>query len=328
MNTFKSFESLLYTVNGQSFDDIALSLFRLQARSNQIYRQYIQNLSVDIEKVYSLEQIPYLPISFFKNHIVKSGDWEEEIYFTSSGTTGKITSRHYLKNVAFYLDHAEKCFSHFFGKVSDYHLLAFLPSYLERSNSSLIAMLDSFITKGQSTNSGFYLNNVDKLIADLEILRKDSKKTILWGVSFALLELAEKYHLDLSHCLVFETGGMKGRRRELTRQDLHHHLQKGLKVEKVYSEYGMTELLSQAYSMGGAFMCPPWMKVIAREISDPFQIGLLQETGALNVIDLANWHSVAFIETEDIGKVYQNGSFEVLGRIDNSDIRGCNLLME
>jgi hypothetical protein len=189
-------------------------------------------------------------------------------------------------------------------------------------------MMNSFIEKSNSTYSGFYLHNVEKLISDLALLKNDSRKTILWGVSFALLDLAEKFKPELGHCIIFETGGMKGRRKELTREELHAQLKSGLAVNAICSEYGMTELLSQAYSKGGKFKCPPWMKVIARELTDPFHKNLQEETGALNVIDLANWHSIAFIETEDIGKVYADNSFEVLGRLDNSDIRGCNLLVE
>ncbi len=328
MDTFKSFSSQIYTVNNYSFKDIAISLFQYQAIHNPIYKRYIQNLSIDIKKIDSLEEIPYLPIAFFKNQIIKSGDWNEEVCYTSSGTTNaSSTSKHYVKNIKFYLDHAEKCFSYFFGELTNYHFLAFLPSYLERSNSSLIAMMQSFITKSQSSYSGFYLHNVDKLLADLETLRGQNKKVILWGVSFALLDLAEKHKPDLSHCLVFETGGMKGKRKEITRQELHAALQKGLNVDLIYSEYGMTELLSQAYSMGSSFKCPPYIKILARDVTDPFKVGLVGETGALNVIDLANQHSIAFIETEDIGKVFQNGSFEVLGRMDNSEMRGCNLLI-
>jgi hypothetical protein len=328
LDTFKSFDSLLYSVNDRSFQNIAISLFQYQATHNPIYNQYIQNLSIDVKKVDSLDKIPYLPISFFKSKIIKTGKWTNETCYSSSGTTAMETSKHYLPNVKFYLDHAEKCFSYFFGDLTNYHFLAFLPSYLERSNSSLIAMMDSFITKSRSSYSGFYLHDIDKLLTDLNILRKQQKKVILWGVSFALLELVEKYQPDLSHCLVFETGGMKGRRKEITRHELHTVLQKGLNVECIYSEYGMTELLSQAYAKGSFFECPPYMKVMARDITDPFKIGLVEEMGALNVIDLANHHSVAFIETEDIGKVLPNGCFEVLGRLDNSDIRGCNLLIE
>jgi hypothetical protein len=231
--------------------------------------------------------------------------------------------------MGFYLDHAVRCFEEFFGAITEYNFLALLPSYLERKDSSLVAMMDHFIKKSGSTSSGFYLSNISKLLDDLQNLKEQGRKTILWGVSFALLDLAENKKPDLSHCLVFETGGMKGRRIEITKQELHERLCEGLNVDQIYSEYGMTELLSQAYSKGASTLyCPPWMKVVGRDLSDPFQKGLLGETAGINVIDLANWHSIAFIETEDLGKVYTDGSFEIQGRIDNSDIRGCNLMVD
>lgn len=189
-------------------------------------------------------------------------------------------------------------------------------------------MMQHFIAKSESSHSGFYLNNVDQLVHDVHAVRNDAKRTILWGVSFALLDLAENNPQNLSHCLLFETGGMKGRRREIIREALHAILKNEFAVKTIYSEYGMTELLSQAYLVNERFKCPPWMKVIAREITDPFQKNLKSETGALNVIDLANWHSIAFIETEDLGRVYDDGSFDVLGRMDNTDVRGCNLMIE
>lgn len=327
MNTLKDFESQIYTVNDRSFEDIALSLFRFQANNNSIYRQYIENLGIDTITIKSVHQIPFLPISFFKNQTVKTGDWTEETIFTSSGTTGLTTSTRYVKDLEFYLNHSEKCFEYFFGDLSEYHFLGYLPSYLERSNSSLVAMIDRFIKKSQSNYSGFYLHDTDKLIQDLEVLRNDSRKTILWGVSFALLDLIENFNIDLSHCMIFETGGMKGRRKEMTRQELHSQLTNAFHVNTIYSEYGMTELFSQAYSKSNGFACPPWMKILVREITDPRNVGLLNETGAINVIDLSNIDSIAFIETEDIGRVQPDDSFEVLGRMDNSDVRGCNLLV-
>jgi hypothetical protein len=260
--------------------------------------------------------------------VIKSGQWTAQAVFASSGTTGATTSTHHVRDLDFYLSHAEKNFTRFFGPLHDYHFLALLPSYLERKNSSLVAMMDHFIRTSGSPYSGFYLRDTPKLVEDIEKLRSDSRKTILWGVTFALLDLAENHKPDLGHCLVFETGGMKGRRKELTRDELHEVLRTELRVSNVYSEYGMTELLSQAYSLGKAFQCPPWVKVLGRDVTDPFRKGLLGEICGINVIDLANWHSIAFIETEDLGKVYPDGSFEVLGRFDNSDLRGCNLLGE
>jgi phenylacetate-coenzyme A ligase PaaK-like adenylate-forming protein len=329
LNTFKSFESQLYSVNEKSFEDIALALFRFQAKNNPVYRQYIRNLAVNINKIHTVNSVPFLPISFFKTQSIKTGDWNPETTFASSGTTGSSTSSHQIMNVQFYLNHAVRCFEHFFGSITNYHFLALLPSYLERTNSSLVAMMDHFIKQSGSEHSGFYLHDTDKLVNDLKLLTNDSKKVILWGVSFALLDLTERYQLDLKHCIVFETGGMKGRRKELTRDELHTILSKQLNVKKIYSEYGMTELLSQSYSKGGAhFFCPPWMKILGRDITDPLEIGLQNQTCGINVIDLANWHSISFIETEDMGKCYENGTFEVLGRLDNSEVRGCNLMVE
>ncbi|HEY0652723.1 MAG TPA: acyl transferase [Chryseosolibacter sp.] len=329
METFKSFESQLYSVNENSFDDIALSLFRFQAQNNAVYAKYIRNLAIEVDKIRTVSTLPYLPISFFKTQTIKTGNWNEEATFASSGTTGAATSRHRIRDLQFYLDHSVKCFEHFFGEITNYHFLALLPSYLERADSSLVAMMDHFIKKSGSGYSGFYLHDVDRLLNDLKMLTNDSKKVILWGVSFALLDLAERYSPDLSHCIVFETGGMKGRRKELTREELHGILTKHLNVNKIYSEYGMTELLSQAYSKGESlFFCPPWMKIVGRDLTDPLEKGLQNQTCGINVIDLANWHSVSFIETEDMGKCYENGAFEVLGRLDNSEVRGCNLMVE
>jgi phenylacetate-coenzyme A ligase PaaK-like adenylate-forming protein len=328
LETFKSFDSKLYGINDATFTDIALGVFRFQAAHNVVYKAFIDNLSINPQNVRRLEDIPFLPIGFFKTHAMQTGAWAPETVFTSSGTTGATVSRHPVRDLNFYLRHSERCFEYFFGPLTDFHFLALLPSYLERQGSSLIAMMDHFIKASGSPYSGFYLYTVDSLLADLERLKRDSRKVILWGVSFALLDLVEQYHPDLSHCLVFETGGMKGRRREITRAELHTAITEGLNVKSVFSEYGMTELLSQAYTKGGSeFTAPPWMKVIGREITDPLTKGLTGETAALNVIDLANWNSISFIETEDLGRVFRDGTFEVLGRMDNSDVRGCNLMV-
>jgi hypothetical protein len=329
LEPFKSFEKKIYSVNESSFEDIALELFHFQAVQNPVYRDFLKNLTVDVKSVKRLTHIPFLPIRFFKSHDIKTGGWIPEITFTSSGTSSSTTSRHSLPDVSFYLRHSQRCFEFFFGSIAHYHLLALLPSYLERQGSSLVFMIDHFIKEGGSPYSAFYLHDVDRLVDQLETLRNDQRKTLLWGVTFALLDLASDHTIDLSHCTVMETGGMKGRRKEIIRNELHNTLTKAFNLKTVFSEYGMTELLSQAYSKGGTrFFCPPWMKVQARDLTDPFQTGLLSETGGINVIDLANWHSVAFIETEDLGQVYEDGSFEVLGRADNSDVRGCSLLVE
>lgn len=329
MGTYKSFNLDLSTVNEQNFDDIALQLFHFQAENNPVYKEYIGFLRLEPHSVKTLTGIPFLPISFFKNHIIKTGAWVPELHFASSGTTGQQTSTHPVRSLAFYLGHAALCFEYFFGQIQNYHFLALLPSYLERRDSSLVSMMDFFIKRSNSSFSGSYLHNTAQLLEDLQKLKNSGKKTILWGVTFALLDLAERYHPDLSHCMVFETGGMKGKREEITRSQLHAILSEAFQVKEIYSEYGMTELFSQAYSRGkNAFFCPPWLKVLARDLTDPMQKGLLNETGGINVIDFGNLDSIAFIETEDLGKVDSDGSFEILGRMDNSDMRGCNLMVE
>lgn len=329
METFESFKPDLYSLNDSGFDDIAFQIFHFQAENNPVYRDYIQHLGVDVAAVRTIDEIPFLPISFFKTNEIKTGAWTAEAIFSSSGTTGSRTSSHAVRSLNFYLGHSVRCFEYFFGDITQYHFLALLPSYLERRDSSLVVMIQYFMQKSRSNSSGFYLQNTDQLLKDLQNLKKDGKKTVLWGVTFALLDLAERYYPDLSHCLVFETGGMKGRRPEITRQELHSRLNQGFNTRRIFSEYGMTELLSQAYTKGeSAFFCPPWMKVLARDLTDPMEKGLLNESGGINVIDLANLDSMAFIETEDIGKVSTDGSFEILGRMDNSDVRGCNLMVE
>ncbi len=328
METFKSFESKLYGINDATFTDIALGVFRFQAAHNAVYKAFVDNLSINPQNVSRLEDIPFLPIAFFKTHAMQTGEWIPEAVFTSSGTTGVAVSRHPVRDVGFYLRHSERCFEHFFGPLTDYHFLALLPSYLERQGSSLIAMMDHFIKTSGSPHSGFYLYTIDTLLADLEKLKHDSRKVILWGVSFALLDLVEQHHPDLSHCLIFETGGMKGRRREITRAELHSTITEGPQ-----RKVGLFRIRNDRAAFPGLYKrsfpihCAPWMKVIGREITDPLTKGILGETAALNVIDLANWNTISFLETEDLGRVYANGTFEVLGRMDNSDVRGCNLMV-
>jgi len=328
LDTYKSFEDSLYSVNEYNFEDIALKLFRFQAQNNEIYREYLRYLNCEQNAIRFLEEIPFLPISFFKTQSVKTGVWIAETEFTSSGTSLTSTSKHLVKDLDFYLRLSEQIFEKFYGASEKYHILALLPSYLERTGSSLIAMIQHLIAKSNSVHSGFYLNNYDELVQKIEFLKEGEKKIILWGVSFALLDLAEAFQLDLSQCIVMETGGMKGRRKEWTRQDLHGYLTHRFNVKAIHSEYGMTELFSQAYSSGGGYYkTPPWMKVMIRDINDPFSV-VKGKVGAIKVIDLANFYSCAFIETQDLGRIDQNGMFEVLGRIDNSDSRGCNLLVE
>jgi phenylacetate-coenzyme A ligase PaaK-like adenylate-forming protein len=328
LDTSKSFTQKLYSINDDGFDDIALEIFQFQAKNNAIYRAFLKNLRVNIQDVRSVVDIPFLPISFFKTQSLQTVAGVPEVYFTSSGTTGMQPSVHPVLDLQFYLQHSQRCFEHFFGPLTDYHFFALLPSYLEREGSSLIAMMDYFIKNSASAVSGFYLHDHQKLLNDISNVKNDGRKIIVWGVSFALLDLIENGPVDLSYCQIFETGGMKGRRKEITREELHATLRQNLGVEGVYSEYGMTELLSQAYTTGKSLFSPsPWMKCIGRDISDPMHKGLIGENAGLNIIDLANWATISFIETEDIGKVYADGRFEVLGRMDNSDIRGCNLLL-
>jgi phenylacetate-coenzyme A ligase PaaK-like adenylate-forming protein len=328
LDTFKSFEDSLYSVNESNFQDIALRLFRFQAENNLVYNQYLNFLNCNVDEIQSIEEIPFLPISFFKTKPIKTGNWQPEVEFSSSGTTGMTTSKHLVKDVSFYLRLSENIFERFYGSCENFHFLALLPSYLERNGSSLIAMMNHFIERSKSLHSGFYLNNHDELKRKLQFLKDDEKRVILWGVSFALLDLAESGEIDLSECIVIETGGMKGRRKESIRQDVHEYLSSRFHVNSIHSEYGMTELMSQAYShSNGYYKTPPWMKILVREINDPFSI-ISTKTGMINVVDLANFHSCAFIETQDLGRIDDKGSFEVLGRIDNSDMRGCNLLVE
>jgi phenylacetate-coenzyme A ligase PaaK-like adenylate-forming protein len=329
LDTFKSFESLLPSVNAQTFEQIALDIFQFQAKENETYKKYIAALKVNVSQIGSLDQIPFLPIRFFKSHNVKTGAWPEEEVFTSSGTTGSKTSHHPVFDLKAYHHLAEKSFESFFGPLKNYHLLALLPSYQEQGHSSLVSMVDHFIRCTQSSHSGFYLHNDEQLLQDVKMLKHSNRKVLVWGVTYALLDIAEKYGPDWRDVLIMETGGMKGRRQEITREALHEKLRKTLCVTDIYSEYGMTELLSQGYTRGKNLFFPGnSLKIMIRDVTDPLRKGLLSETGGINVIDLANFRTVSFIETEDLGKVHENGSFEVLGRIDNSEIRGCNLLVE
>ncbi|GHM98635.1 acyltransferase [Cytophagales bacterium WSM2-2] len=328
MSEIKDFTTLLPSINATNFEDIALDVFRYQYKNNLLYRSYVDALGKVPHKVESILDIPFLPIQFFKTHPVISGIWEPELEFTSSATSGMSVSRHAVWNLNFYLENAARIFQQFYGPVEDYHFLALLPSYLERTGSSLIAMIDFFIKRDKTGQSGYYLQNHEDLLSKLQELKKSSKKTLIWGVSFGLLDLAEKFEVDMSQCIVMETGGMKGRRKEWVRDELHAFFCRRFNLPSIHSEYGMTELLSQAYSEGnGYFDYPPWMKVIIRDINDPFAIAGEGKTGAINVIDLANVHSCSFIETEDLGRLINGVKFEVLGRMDNSDVRGCNLLV-
>lgn len=314
--------------NELEFEQVALKIFRYQAENNEVYREYLQYLKKDVNQISKLTDIPFLPIEFFKSRkVVSCSDPAKEI-FTSSGTTGKLTSRHFVPNISIYEESFKKGFEDFYGPITDYCVLALLPSYLEREGSSLIYMMEHLIKDSKHAKSGFYLHNHEELIECIADLKKSNQKILLLGVSFALLDLAEKYTLDLSEVIIMETGGMKGRRKEITREELHAFLCSRLGVNEIHSEYGMTELLSQAYSKGQSlFQTPNWMKIMIRDAYDPFSYEKTGRTGGVNVIDLANVHSCSFIETQDLGKIHENGKFEILGRFDHSDIRGCNLLV-
>jgi phenylacetate-coenzyme A ligase PaaK-like adenylate-forming protein len=310
------------------FERLALKVFKFQFDNNAVYRSFCDLLFKHPSDVTSLKEIPFMPIQFFKSHKVLSSQNKIENTFSSSGTTGSITSKHYVSDIAIYEKSFQKAFNQFYGNIEDYVVLALLPSYLEREGSSLIYMVDSIIKQSKHKESGFYLNNLSELKKTLLKLESEGKQTLLFGVSFALLNLVDSYTFNLKHTIVMETGGMKGRRKELVRSELHSILKQGFGVKDIHSEYGMTELLSQAYSKGnGVFECPNWMKVFIRDPEDALSIFDFEKTGGINVIDLANVNSCAFIASQDLGKINKDGTFEIVGRFDHSDIRGCNLMV-
>ncbi|MBL7868310.1 MAG: acyl transferase [Flavobacterium lindanitolerans] len=314
--------------NNKQFEKIALKVFRFQYDNNSVYREFCQFLNVEKQQVKSLQQIPFLPIQFFKSHEVLSSTEKIQETFTSSGTTGMSTSRHLVTDITLYEESYRKGFAQFYGNIENYAVLALLPSYLEREGSSLIYMVDDLIKLSNHPESGFYLNNYDDLIQKLLQLDEAGENIILIGVTYALLDLIEKQQFHLKNTIIMETGGMKGKRKEMIREELHDLLCKGFGVNAIHSEYGMTELLSQAYSLGnGIFECPNWMQVLIRDTEDALSYVENGKTGGINVIDLANINSCSFIATQDLGKKQPNNSFEVLGRFDNSDIRGCNLMV-
>jgi len=314
--------------NSEQFNLMALQIFKHQFENNTVYRSFCDLLYKHPSEVNTISKIPFLPIQFFKSHqILSSKDPIVEI-FTSSGTTGQKTSKHHVTNLNIYEQSFRKGFSHFYGNIEDYVVLALLPSYLERDGSSLIYMVNDLIANSNHQESGFYLNNIESLKNTLLDLESKNRKVLLIGVSFALLDFVENYQINLNNTIIMETGGMKGKRKELIREELHHHLKKGFGVEVIHSEYGMTELLSQGYSQGhSSFKTPPWMKILTRDTEDALTIQNYGKTGGVNIIDLANINSCAFIATQDLGRVYSDNTFEILGRFDNSDIRGCNLML-
>jgi phenylacetate-coenzyme A ligase PaaK-like adenylate-forming protein len=322
--------AIFFVKNDDHFNKLSLDIFRYQATNNLIYKEFVNALGVSPLKVQSPSEIPFLPVSFFKGHKVLTGSGTTETVFESSGTTGINTSRHFVSDPDVYEESFTKAFKIFFGDPSEYFFASLLPSYTERGNSSLIYMMNKLNQLSIFSESGFFNNNEKKLIQTLGKSKAYRRKAMLLGVSFALLDLAEKFSPDLAGITIVETGGMKGRRKEITRQELHATLKKGFNVETIYSEYGMTELLSQAWSKGeGLFFCPPWMKILIRDPQDPLTIyNTPGKTGGINIIDLANFNSCSFIAVNDLGKLQADGGFEVLGRFDDSEIRGCNLMVE
>ncbi|MGY3213332.1 LuxE/PaaK family acyltransferase [Mucilaginibacter sp. HD30] len=321
-------EQVFSISNAEQFDATALQVFKYQAAHCKIYRDFIKGLKVDPDEVSNIGGIPFLPISFFKNQAVKSDTAQAATIFTSSGTTGMITSQHFVTDVSLYEASFRKAFEIFYGDIKKYTILALLPSYLEREGSSLIYMAADLIKQSGNPHSGFYLYNHQELYQQLVKRKTEGKPTLLIGVTFALLDFVEQYQIDFPELIVMETGGMKGRRKEMIREELHSILCNGFGVEAIHSEYGMTELLSQAYSKGeGIFKCPPWMRIVIRDTNDPLSLVAENKTGGISVIDLANINSCSFIATQDLGRLNGNGEFEVLGRFDNADIRGCNLLI-
>ena len=319
----------IFTISNQKqFDKMALKVFRFQYENNLVYREFCDFLKTDVQKVKTIQQIPFLPIQFFKSHEVVSNSNPIQTTFTSSGTTGMVTSKHLVTDVSIYEESYRKGFSQFYGNIEDYVVLALLPSYLEREGSSLIHMVDDLIQLSNHPESGFYLHNYDELIEKIIQLDQSGQNVILIGVTYALLDLIEKHSFQLENTIIMETGGMKGKRKEMIREELHQQLCNGFGVKSIHSEYGMTELLSQAYSLGeGIFQCPSWMQILVRDTEDALSYVREGKTGGINVIDLANINSCSFIATQDLGKIYSDGSFEVLGRFDHSDIRGCNLMV-
>ena len=323
-------EDKIFNVQKHGFEQIALELFKLQSTENILYRSFIEAINIDPGKVNNVASIPFFPVSFFKNHDVVTGTFEPDVIFESSGTTQTGNSRHIVKSANLYRRSFTYAFQLFYGSPGNWCIAGLLPTYLERKNSSLVMMVNDLIGLSKHTSSGFYLYEHEKLAELIRYNEAASQKTLLIGVTFALLDLAEHFRFPLKHTTIMETGGMKGRRKEITRAEVHETLREAWKLDFIHSEYGMTELLSQAYSSGnGLFRCPPWMKIILRDEDDPLTIKPLSaatQSGLINVIDLANIYSCSFIATDDIGKLYPEGSFEVIGRMDSSDVRGCSLM--
>ncbi len=324
----------IFNVTERNFQELALMVFQFQHVHNAFYRQYCDTLNINASKIEQLDQIPFLPIQFFKTQKITCTEFDPEIIFESSGTTGTVTSRHLVKDILLYEESFLNTFQQFYSGITNYCILGLLPSYLERKNASLVWMVDSLIKKSHHPSSGFFLYDFKKLKQVLQQNENAGQPTILIGVTYALIDFFEKNPLKLKNCIVMETGGMKGRREELTRSEVQQKLISQTGLTAIHAEYGMTELLSQAYSMkDGIFKSPPWMKILLRSEDDPFELILPENikhhhaSAAINIIDLANIYSCSFIATDDMGKLYKDGSFEIMGRLDNSDIRGCSLML-
>ncbi|MCX6199939.1 MAG: acyl transferase [Bacteroidetes bacterium] len=318
----------ILSVTDSTFEETALEVFAFQYENVKVYRQYCDSLKQNPANVKSVAQIPFLPVEFFKTHGIIADGKTSAKTFESSGTTGQISSKHQVADLSLYEDSFLKCFQQFYGDINQYVVIALLPSYLERNNSSLVYMAKDLIERSGQNASGFFLNEFDKLYDWLDVLKTSKRKVILLGVTFALLDFAAQYKIDFPDLIVMETGGMKGRREELTREEVHLQLKNSFGVKQIHSEYGMTELLSQAYSKGdGVFQLPPWLKIFTRDMYDPLRLQEENKIGVINVIDLANLYSCSFIATGDLGKVNFNGTFEVLGRMADTEVRGCNLMV-
>lgn len=321
-------QQYISSINEHSFKKIALSLFQYHFSQNPIYSAFCKALKINSRQITFVNQIPFLPVSFFKNHKITTHQFNPLTIFESSGTTGLETSRHYVSHIELYEKSFVEGFRYFFGDPQKYVILSLLPSYLERNNSSLVYMMDHLIRLTGNPVSGFYLHEHEKLYSTLSQLSISGKKTILLGVSFALLDFSEKYRMNFPELIIVETGGMKGRRKEMTRKELHYTLKNSFGVKTIHSEYGMTELLSQAWSHGnGKFQSPPWMKILIRDPNDPFSFLTAGKTGGINVVDFANAFSCPFIATDDLGMLNENGSFEIIGRFDIASVRGCNTMI-
>ena len=322
-------KDLIFNITSEaSFNAAALAVFKHQFEHNSVYRSFCDLLYKHPSEVKTVQQIPFLPIQFFKSHTIVSNSKSAEATFTSSGTTGSIVSKHFVSDLEIYKQSFRRGFKSFYGAIEEYTVLALLPSYLEREGSSLVYMANDMIAQSKQPQSGFYLHDLEALKDTLLKLEAKGQKTLLIGVSYALLDLIEAHSFKLKHTTVMETGGMKGQRKELVKSELHTILKEGFGVDKIHSEYGMTELLSQAYSYGdGVFKTPAWMKILTRDPEDALSIQPIGKSGGVNIIDLANINSCAFIATQDLGKIHSNGTFEILGRFDESDIRGCNLMV-